>query len=157
MVASKRRVRRNAASSGSSAPASLRQPMLRFLKSWIPVILWSALILSAANDEFSNANTRGWLERIFGAPQLVNNIVRKGGHVVGYAILGLLAWRARRTLLAALLVVAIVAITDESMQAMTLMREGSPFDVMLDTCGALLALLFVPKVRETLSSRSLRR
>ena len=131
--------------------------MLRFLKSWLPVILWSALILSAANDEFSNANTRGWLERVFGAPPLVNTILRKGGHVVGYAILGLLAWRAHRTFGVALLVVFVVAATDESMQAMTASREGSPFDVILDTCGALLALLFLPKVREALSSRSLPR
>jgi len=130
--------------------------MLRFLKSWLPVILWSALILSAANDEFSDANTRGWLEELFGPlPAVVNAIVRKGGHVVGYAILGLLAWRAHRTLFVALLVVIAVAVTDESMQAMTMTRGGSPFDVALDTCAALLALMFVPGVRAAISSRSL--
>ena len=127
--------------------------MLRFLKSWLPVILWSALILSAANDEFSNANTQGWLGRIFGpAPPLLNAIVRKGGHIIGYAILGLLAWRAHRTLFVALLVVVAIAVADESMQAMTLTRGGSPYDVALDTCAALLVLMLVPGVRARLAS-----
>ena len=129
--------------------------MLRFLKSWLPVILWSALILSAANDEFSNANTQGWLGRIFGpAPPVLNAIVRKGGHIVGYAILGLLAWRAHRTLLVAMLIVVAIAVTDESMQAMTLTRGGSAYDVMLDTCAALLALMLVISRRPVILSRA---
>jgi VanZ family protein len=132
--------------------------MLRFVKSWLPVILWSALILSAANDEFSNANTQGWLGRIFGeVPPVVNAIVRKGGHIVGYAILGLFAWRAHRTLLVAMLIVVAIAVTDESMQSMTLTRGGSAFDVVLDSCAALLALMFLPGVRAAISSRALPR
>jgi VanZ family protein len=129
--------------------------MLRFLKAWLPVVLWAALILSAANDEFSEANTRGWLERILSdAPKIVNTIIRKGGHIVAYAVLALLAWRAHRTLFIALFVAIAVSITDETMQAMTLTREGSQYDVLLDTCGALLATLLVPSVRERLSPRS---
>jgi len=128
--------------------------MLRFLKAWLPVILWAAIILSAANDEFSEANTRGWLDRILGnAPKIANTVVRKGGHIAGYAVLGLLAWRAHRTLFMALFVVIAVAITDEGLQAMTLTREGSPYDVLLDASGALLALTCVPAVRARLSSR----
>jgi VanZ family protein len=128
--------------------------MLRLLSLWLPVILWAAVILSAANDEFSNANTQGWLERLFGnLPPIVNHIIRKGGHIAAYALLGLLAWRAHRTLLVALLVPVVVAIADESMQSMTLTRAGSPYDVLLDACGALLALICVPAVRARLSSR----
>lgn len=132
--------------------------MLRFLKSWLPVLLWSAMILSFANDSFSEAKTHGSLERLFGSiPEAVNAVIRKGGHIVGYAILALLAWRAQRTLFVALLIAFVVAVIDESMQAMTATRGGTPFDVVLDTCAALLALLFVPKVRDALSSRSLQR
>ncbi len=127
--------------------------MLRFLKAWLPVIVWAAIILSAANDEFSEPTTRGWLEGILGdVPKVVNSLFRKGGHIVGYAILGLLAWRAHRTLLVALLVAIAVAIADETMQSMTLTREGSMYDVLLDACGALLALLCVPAVRAQLAS-----
>jgi VanZ family protein len=129
--------------------------MLRVVKLWLPLILWAAIILSAANDEFSNDHTRSWLERIFGdVPQIVNVVFRKSGHIVAYAILGLLAWRAQRTLRGALLIVLAVSIADETLQSTTLTREGSPYDVLLDTCGALLALTVVPAVRARLSSRA---
>ena len=128
--------------------------MLRFLSLWLPVVLWAAMILSAANDEFSNANTRSWLSDLFGnVPAIANHIVRKGGHILAYAVLGLLAWRAHRTVLVALLIAVAVAIADESMQSMTLTRAGSPYDVLLDACGALLALTCVPAVRARFSQR----
>lgn len=129
--------------------------MLHFVKSWLPVVLWAAIILSAANDELSDANTQAWLERIFGSlPVIANTVFRKGGHIVAYAILALLAWRAHRTLFMALFIAIAVAVTDESLQALTLTREGSPYDVLLDTSGALLALTLVPAVRERLRSVS---
>lgn len=129
--------------------------MLHFVKSWLPVVLWAAIILSAANDELSDANTQRWLERIFGSlPVIANTVFRKGGHIVAYAILALLAWRAHRTLFMALFIAIAVAVTDESLQALTLTREGSPYDVLLDTSGALLALTLVPAVRERLRSVS---
>ena len=129
--------------------------MLRVIKLWLPVIVWAAIILSAANDELSSANTQSWLDRLFGEiPPIANAILRKGGHLSVYAILGLLAWRAHRTLRGALLIVVAVAIADETLQSMTLTRQGSPFDVLLDTCGALFALTFVPAVRARLSSRA---
>ena len=128
--------------------------MLRFLKAWLPVLLWAAIILSAANDEFSEPTTRGWLERFLGdVPKALNSLIRKGGHIAAYAILGLLAWRAHRTLFMALFIAIAVAIADETMQSLTLTREGLFFDVLLDACGALLALLCVPAVRERLAAR----
>ena len=121
--------------------ATRMRPLLRLLSSWLPVILWAALILSAANDQFSDEQTAGWLERLFGsAPRIVNVIVRKGGHVLAYAVLALLAWRARPRVVVAILIVLAVAITDESMQAMTYTRDGSPYDVLLDACGGVFAL-----------------
>lgn len=127
--------------------------MLRFLKAWLPVVIWAAVILSAANDSFSDDHTRHWLERTLGRdlPEIVNVVVRKGGHVLAYALLGLLAWRAHRTLFVALLVAFVVASIDETLQAQTLTRGGSVFDVLLDTSAALLALMLVPAVRARLS------
>lgn len=127
--------------------------MLRFLKAWLPVAIWAAVILSAANDSFSDDHTRHWLERALGRdlPEVVNVVVRKGGHVLAYALLGLLAWRAHRTLFVALLVAFVVASIDETLQARTLTRGGSVFDVLLDTSAALLALLLLPAVRARLS------
>jgi VanZ family protein len=130
--------------------------MLRFLKAWLPVLIWAAIILSAANDSFSDVHTRDWLERMLDRdiPELLNAVFRKGGHVVAYSILGLLAWRARRSIPVALGIALLVASIDETMQAQTLTRGGSPYDVVLDTCAALLALTCVPAVRARLSSRA---
>lgn len=128
---------------------------MRFLKAWLPVILWAALILSAANDRFSEKQTGGWLERRFGRlPPEVNVLVRKGAHVAEYAILALLSWRARRTVVTPLLICLGVAIADETLQAMTVTRSGSPWDVVWDMSGAILALTFVPGARARLSSRA---
>ena len=129
--------------------------MLRFLKAWLPVAIWAAILLSAANDTFSDDHTRHWLERMLqrDIPEVINAAFRKGGHVVAYSILGLLAWRARRSIPVALAIPLIVASIDESMQARTLTRGGSPYDVVLDTCAALLALTCVPAVRARLASR----
>lgn len=130
--------------------------MVRFLKSWLPVIVWTAIILSAANDTFSDTHTRGWLERMLDrdVPEFVNAVFRKGGHILAYGLLGLLAWRARRSPGVALLIPFVVASVDETMQARTLTRGGSVFDVVLDTCAALLFLLCVPAVRARLAPRA---
>ncbi|HEX6096355.1 MAG TPA: VanZ family protein [Thermoanaerobaculia bacterium] len=130
--------------------------LLRLLTSWLPLIVWTAIILSAANDSFSDTNTRSWLERMLGrdVPEFVNAVFRKGGHIVAYGILGLLAWRARRSPGVALFFAFAVACVDEGMQARTLTRGGSAYDVVLDTCAALLALICVPAVRARLSSRA---
>lgn len=125
-----------------------------FLKAWLPVIVWVALILTAANDTLSADTTADWLELLLGRrPPAVNFTLRKTAHVVEYAILALLAWRARRTLVIPLLIVLATAIADETLQAFTQMRTGSPFDVLLDLCGGILALLVIPAVRARLSSR----
>ena len=47
------------------------------------------------------------------------------------------------------------AVTDETMQSFTLTRDGSQYVVLLDTCGALLALLLVPAVRRTMEPRAM--
>jgi VanZ family protein len=124
---------------------------MRTLSAWLPVVLWAALILSAANDQFSDKKTESWLDRLFGRvrPE-VNAVMRKSAHVAEYAVLSLLAWRARRTLAVPLLICLAVACADESLQAMTVTRTGSPADVALDMCGAVGALTFVPGARARL-------
>lgn len=128
---------------------------MRFLSSWLPVALWIAIILSAANDQFATQETAGWLERLLGDSMhlAANWMLRKAGHLVSYGILALLTWRAGRSVAVALLLSLAVAVTDETMQAMTISREGSVYDVLLDLCGALLALLLLPSVRQRMRAR----
>ena len=82
--------------------------------------------------------------------------VRKAAHVTEYAILGLLVWRAlrkpsatnRRPWLSvhawsALIFVALYATSDEIHQAFVPTRQGSVWDVLLDTLGGAFGLLFL--------------
>jgi VanZ family protein len=127
---------------------------MRLLKAWLPVVLWAAIILSAANDRFSDTQTSSWIDRLFGRTRPeVNVLVRKGAHVAEYALLSLLAWRARRTLVTPLVICLAVAIADETLQAMTVTRTGSVFDVVWDMSGAILALTLLPKARARLLRR----
>jgi VanZ family protein len=82
--------------------------------------------------------------------------VRKGAHLTEYAILALLLWRAMRQRSAqqeglwawaqpvqVVLLVALFAASDEFHQKFVPNREASVVDVMIDTTGAVLALLFL--------------
>ena len=81
---------------------------------------------------------------------------RKGAHLTEYAILAVLLWRAlrhnmdkeRRPWLwsqaaQALLLVILFAASDEFHQSFVPTREASVVDVLIDTAGAVLALLSV--------------
>jgi VanZ family protein len=127
------------------------------VKSWLPVVVWAALILSAANDQFSDEKTGGWLESSFGrVPPEVNALIRKSAHMGEYAVLALLAWRARKTWVTPLAICVAVATADETLQAMTLTRTGSAADVLLDMSGALLGLIVWPGSRRHLLNRAQR-
>ena len=118
---------------------------MRFAKQWGPAIAWAAVILLASNDSFSSEHSRAWLRALFGdtALDVLNFAVRKLAHFVEYAILGALAWRADRRLLVALGFAMAVAVVDETQQAFTMFRTGSPFDVLLDCAGAATGLAFL--------------
>jgi VanZ family protein len=120
---------------------------MRFARAWLPVIIWSVVILSASTDAFSSNESRGWLASLIG-PALasaLNIVFRKLGHIIGYGILGILARRADRRVFLAIGIALLVAITDETRQSMTLLRTGSPWDVMLDVLSAWLGILVMTK------------
>jgi VanZ family protein len=132
---------------------------MRFVRAWLPVIVWSVVILSASTDTFSSNESQGWLASVIG-PQLasaLNFAFRKLGHVISYAILGILARRADQRLFVAIGVALLVAIADETRQGMTLTRTGSPWDVLLDGLSAWLGILVMVKMgifRESAASTS---
>lgn len=110
------------------------------IRSWIPVVLWAAVILLAATDSFSASRTEDWLDFLFGgeAPEAANFIVRKLAHLVEYAILGALAFRASGRASIALAIALAVAGADEFRQSLSPHRTGTPWDVALDMVGAAL-------------------
>jgi VanZ family protein len=130
------------------------------LFSWLPPLLWMAVILIwLSSDAFSAAHTGGrletllrWLLPAITAEHIegVHLLVRKGAHFTVYGLLAALWLRAfvRERVLplsaAAWLAFAITvawACVDEMHQSTTVSREGSPIDVAIDATGAAVVLL----------------
>jgi VanZ family protein len=131
------------------------------LKAWIAAILWLIVIAIESSALLSSHNTGKILYPIlhflFGVDwqhfETWHFYIRKGGHVVGYAILCILLFRAWRTTLPAMddakwtarwatmaiLGTAIVASLDEWHQSFIPSRTGRWQDVVLDTCAGLAA------------------
>ena len=121
---------------------------MRFVRTWLPVIVWAAVILSASTDSFSSGESRGWLAALIG-PEMadaLNIAIRKLGHIIAYGILGVLGWRADRRMLIALGISLIVAIVDETRQSMTRLRSGTPWDVLLDGIAAWLGIMLARRI-----------
>jgi VanZ family protein len=133
---------------------------VRVLWYWVPPFLWAAAILWASSDSFSAGATGGGIERVFGpaAAPAVNFAIRKLAHLVEYAILALLVWRAiaaelerpeRRRLtliITPMLATLAVAVTDEVLQGLSRTRSGSVWDVLLDLTGGAIGLAIVTRL-----------
>jgi len=132
-----------------------------FAKRWLPALIWMGLILFASTDAGSTSNSyrlvRPWLLWI--NPQIketeiyrINLTLRKTIHVLQFAILAVLVWRAHRlrnlppknrTLRAVTLVffIAIIfAAGSEGVQYLMKARGASVKDVFLNLSGTVLGL-----------------
>lgn len=134
-----------------------------FAKYWLPVLIWMGLIFTISTDIGSLQHT----SRIIGPflrffhPAVsektihdVQVVVRKTGHLTGYAILAMLVWRARNGAflpprwqwnagLFAEAIALLYAISDEFHQSFVPTREASVVDVMIDCAGAAAGLFAV--------------
>lgn len=128
-----------------------------FLKYWLPVLLWMALIFTASSDANSFARSSRILAPLLHwlFPQmrqdtvsLIVLIARKSAHLTEYAVLALLLWRAVRKpakhqarpwnwpeARLALLSVALYAASDEFHQQFVPSRDSAVHDVFIDTAG----------------------
>jgi VanZ family protein len=135
------------------------------LKAWIAAILWLIVIAIESTAMLSAHNTSRilfpLLHFLFGLDwesfQDWHFYMRKGGHIVGYAILSILLFRAWRATLPAmnltnwtlrwatlsLLGTAFVASLDEWHQSFIPSRTGRWEDVVLDTCTGLAAQVLI--------------
>jgi len=101
----------------------------RFIRYWLPVILWAALIFALSSIPSLSSGLGVW-----------DLILRKLAHMAEYAILAILFWRAlQRPWLAFACTVAYAA-SDEFHQHFVRGRVGSPIDVGIDGVGALIGL-----------------
>ncbi|PYI75254.1 MAG: hypothetical protein DMF04_10765 [Verrucomicrobia bacterium] len=146
-----------------------------FLRYWLPIAIWLALIFIGSTDLMSAEHTSRfigpllhWLYPTISPFTIlrVQLFVRKLAHVSEYAVLAVLLYRAvvhttlkgRRALSAALVLVlcAAYAASDEFHQSFVPSRTASVRDVMIDICGATLALILYWSIatRRIIASRS---
>lgn len=135
--------------------------MKSFLRYWLPILVWIAVIFFGSTDLMSAEHTSRfivpfllWLKPDISPDTLawIHLIVRKGAHVGEYAILGLLFlrgatlitnlnWSVSILCLAVVATSLFVAVTDELHQTLVASRDASVTDIMIDTSGAFLGML----------------
>jgi VanZ family protein len=141
-------------------------PKLRvFLKFWLPVLIWMALIFSASSDSHSSEHTSRlfvpflhWLFPRLSPARIddLHHVIRKCGHLTEYAVLASLLWRAVRQPRKndarpwnwqeaglALSLVFCYAASDEFHQIYVPTRTARVTDVLIDTAGGAVALTLI--------------
>jgi VanZ family protein len=133
----------------------LRQRLWRYA----PVVLWVSVILLLGSNQGSMTETSRFIRPILHflfpnspAPtiELIHGYIRKFAHLFEYGVLAVLAARAlagssvqalqRYAYPAALMLVLLVASTDEFRQSYEPARTSSPYDVLIDITGGAVAL-----------------
>jgi VanZ family protein len=147
---------------------STREKIKDLLSRWLPVILWCLVIYTFSESSwFTGANTAQVLQVIlsylpFGGgeeegPSFLNFLIRKAAHLTEFGILAVLVWRAlfprRASYIGAWLFATAYAATDEWHQSFEPGRTATPKDVVIDSCGALIALVIVFVCRRWLKAR----
>ncbi len=136
--------------------SSSRRSLTFWVSAWWPVAVGIAVIAVESTKYFGADRTsqplRVLFQAIFGSVgdarwQVIHHYIRKSGHFLGYGGLGLIWLRAWRMSLPrlqflpgaglALASTALVAGWDEWHQTFLPNRTGTPWDVLLDCCGAL--------------------
>jgi VanZ family protein len=136
--------------------------MRRFLKFWLPVLIWMSVIFTASADSKSYQHSSllvepllRWLFPHMPEQEIaeIHHIFRKCCHLAEYSVLGLLVFRAlsyAKTELSpwswprvggALLIVFLYASSDEYHQRFVPTRTPLFSDVCIDTAGGAIGLL----------------
>jgi VanZ family protein len=109
----------------------------RVLTVWLPVFAWAAVIFAFSSIPSLSTGLGTW-----------DTVLRKGAHIVEYAILGALLYRALEREELALAAGIAYAATDEFHQRFVHGRHSSPIDVAIDAVGLALGMLVWLRLRE---------
>ena len=130
-----------------------------WLIAWWPALLWAGFIFTMSTDAFSAQHTASffdpilrWLKPGITRHQLAlaNHYIRKSAHFTEYFVFCLLLYRGVRGAragwrwnwgLTAWFVAFCYAALDEVHQAFVASRQASPYDSLLDSVGALFAMI----------------
>lgn len=136
---------------------------------WVRIVLWwglwalwcGVIYCVSANPIFTGEHTRQVVQEaapavVSGSPALVrviNVLLRKCGHVLGFGVLGALslaavsAWPGpRRATVWGWTLASLYAVTDEWHQAYVPGRSGTVWDVALDAAGAALGVAMTVRI-----------
>lgn len=135
---------------------SKRRRLNYWVSAWLPVAVSIAVVAMSSSAWFGSNYTSGplrWIwQGLFGPVSnadwnVIHFYIRKSGHFTGYGLIGLAWLRAwwmtlprsvfLQDALLALLGTALTASADEYHQTFLPNRTGTPWDVLLDCCGAL--------------------
>lgn len=118
---------------------------------WLPVFLWMAIIFSFSSNQVS------------GTSQVVvkDFLVKKSAHLVEYALLSILCYRALvksglnnfKSIALSILISGLFAISDEFHQSTVPGRESTTRDIIIDIIGAVTGLLVFKKIGPVLKER----
>ncbi|HCR36426.1 hypothetical protein A2130_02115 [Candidatus Woesebacteria bacterium GWC2_33_12] len=116
------------------------------LKYWLPPILWGLVIFSFSSLQVGSSSEIYWKDFV----------VKKTAHVVEYAILAILLYRAmvgsdmdkKKALIISIIIAGLYGLTDEIHQSFTPGREPRIRDVAIDTFGASLGSVIYKKWQE---------
>jgi VanZ family protein len=142
--------------------SSSRRTLRFWLSAWLPVAVGIGVIALESTKWFGADHTSHplrWLwEHLFGPVAnarwaVIHHLIRKCGHFFGYGLIGLAWLRAwwmslpglsfLKDAFLALLGTALIASLDELHQSYLPNRTGTPWDVLLDCCGAIALQLAV--------------
>jgi len=109
---------------------------MKIVRLWGPVILWMGIIFFFSSQQ-----------RIVVSPQeTINFIFFKSLHVLEYALLYILTFRATKNPITSFLIVILYAVSDEIHQLFVVTREGRVRDVIIDTLGACFAWISITRL-----------
>jgi VanZ family protein len=132
-----------------------------FVKYWLPLLFWMALIFSASSDSHSYEHSSHLVEPLLhwlfprmsqAHVEIAHHVIRKCAHLTEYAILAVLMWRALHRSKTGrpawswpkaggtLLLVFLYAASDEFHQRFVPTRTPLVSDVFIDTAGGTIGL-----------------
>ena len=132
--------------------------MSRWIRQWIPVLVWAVIIWTLSTRYFSAADTASWIKPLLRwldpgisaqALNAAHYAIRKAAHFVEYYVFCLLLYRAVRGeergwhlkwALIALVTAGCYAGLDEVHQALVVNRGASAMDAILDSSSAFAAM-----------------
>lgn len=118
----------------------------KFLKFWLPPILWAILIFMLSSGSLPNITDTYWGDFTF----------KKFSHVIFYGVLGVLLYRAlvseglrkQKAFYLAVIISMLYGMSDEVHQFFVPGRTSDVRDVFFDTTGAMLSVLGFKKILE---------